>query len=63
MTFPKAHIIYCRRNPLDTCVSIYFHNFKFVRFAWDLYDIGHQYAQHARLMAHWMKVLPGRIFT
>ena len=63
MIFPRVRIIYCRRDPLDTCVSIYFHNFKFLSFAWDLYDIGHQYAQHLRLMAHWMKVLPGRIFT
>ena len=63
MIFPNAKIIYCQRNPLDTCVSIYFHNFKLARYGWDLHDIGHQYAQHLRLMAHWMKVLPGRLFT
>ena len=63
MIFPNAKIIYCQRNPLDTCVSIYFHNFKLARYGWDLHDIGHQYAQHLRLIAHWMKVLPGRLFT
>ena len=63
MLFPKARIIFCRRNPLDTCLSIYFQNFKFLPFASDLYEIGHQYAQHTRLMTHWIKVFPGRVFT
>jgi len=25
--FPRAHVIHCRRDPMDTCLSIYFTNF------------------------------------
>ena len=27
LAFPDARIIHCRRNPIDTCLSIYFENF------------------------------------
>ena len=60
LLFPKAPIIHCRRDPLDVCLSIYFQSFqKGYEFAYDLADIGHQYLQYRRLMAHWRKVLPG----
>ena len=62
--FPKANIVYCLREALDNCVSIYFQNFTVGNsYAWDLFEIGHRYAQHTRLMRHWQKVFPGRIFT
>ena len=62
MAFPRAALIYCRRDPMDTCLSVYFKNFTFAKnFCWDLTEIGHRYRQHSRLMKHWMKALPGRI--
>ena len=57
--FPNSRIIYMRRNPVDTCLSIYFQNFGVSHsYANDLVDLTHFYAQHTRLMGHWMSVLP-----
>jgi tetratricopeptide (TPR) repeat protein len=62
--FPNAHIIECRRDPLDVCLSIYFQSFNtYSSFAWDLNDIGHYYLQYRRLMRHWRSVFPDRIAT
>jgi tetratricopeptide (TPR) repeat protein len=59
--FPHAHILYCRRHPLDVCLSCYFTNFENVPFAWSLSDIGRYYRTLEKLMAHWHRVLPGKI--
>ena len=58
MLFPKAHVIHCRRNPLDICLSCYRSDFGGVRWAWTLDDIGHYFVQYHRLMAHWKENLP-----
>ena len=57
MLFPKAHVIHCRRNPLDICLSCYRSDFGGVRWAWTLDDIGHYFVQYHRLMAHWKENL------
>lgn len=57
--FPKARIIHCRRDPIDTCVSIYctaFHPLP--DFAYDRESIVAYYKQYLRLMAHWRRVIP-----
>lgn len=62
---PNAKIICLRRDPLDTCLS----NFRqlFARqsphfgYSFDLLDTGRYYVLFDRLMAHWQRVLPGRI--
>ena len=60
LLFPKAPVIYCRRDPLDACLSIYFQYFsKHHKYSFDLMDIGHYYMDHVRLMSQWKKVLPG----
>jgi tetratricopeptide (TPR) repeat protein len=59
--FPRARIIHCRRDPLDTCLSCYITNFKIVDFAWTLADIGAYYRTYEKLMAHWGHVLPAPI--
>jgi tetratricopeptide (TPR) repeat protein len=59
LLFPNARIIHCRRSPLDTCLSMYFHNFADVtEAAYDLSDMGSYYRQYERLMEHWRTVLP-----
>ncbi len=59
---PKARIIHLQRNPLDTCLSIYRHNFlSTYPYAGDLADIAHQYDQYLRLMDHWRAVLPAGV--
>jgi hypothetical protein len=59
LLFPNARVIYCLRDPLDVCVSIYFQLFRFGNdYAYDLTDIGVCYRQYQRLVAHWREVLP-----
>jgi len=60
--FPKAVILHTDRGALDTCLSCFT-----LRFAsgheWSnrLADTAHYYHCYRGLMAHWDKVLPGRI--
>lgn len=62
MLLPRATVIHCRRDPLDTCLSCYFQNFaNGLSFTYDLGHLGLVYRQYARLMAHWREVLPLRI--
>ncbi len=58
--FPKARIIHCRRDPIDTCISCFMQNVSTAAMAWsrDLDDLGHYYCQYRRLMDHWRTVLP-----
>lgn len=57
--FPKGKIIHCRRHPLDTCLSIYFHKFTGdFPYAHDLSDLAFYYRQYLRLTAHWRSALP-----
>jgi hypothetical protein len=59
--FPAASIIHLRRNPVETCFSIYRNEFsKFWNFTDHLGDIGHYYGQCARLVDHWERVLGQR---
>jgi hypothetical protein len=56
---PNARIIHMRRDPVDTCLSIYFQNFRMARaYANDLGDLAHYYREYQRLMQHWRTVLP-----
>ena len=60
--FPTATIVDCRRNPIDTCLSCYFHNFAATKdFSNDLTDIGAYYLDYVRLMTHWNRVLPLKV--
>ncbi len=56
--FPKARIIHCLRNPLDTCLSIYFQRFNRIHnYATDLTNLGTFYCAYRRLMEHWQQTL------
>ena len=58
LLFPKARIIHCRRNPLDTCVSCYLGGFAADKSPQaSLGSLGHYYRQHDRMMAHWKTVV------
>jgi tetratricopeptide (TPR) repeat protein len=60
--FPNARIIHMQRNPLDTCLSIYFQNFdSAVTYANDLHDLAHYYEEYLRLMNHWRSSLPAGV--
>jgi len=60
---PGARIIHCRRNPLDTCLSIYKNDFTGNHpYSHDLKDLGDYYLQYLHLMSHWHSVFPFEIY-
>jgi tetratricopeptide (TPR) repeat protein len=62
MLFPKACIIHCTRDPMDTGLSNYFQRFTFFcDYSFDLPNIGYFYGEYARIMEHWRKVLPNAL--
>jgi tetratricopeptide (TPR) repeat protein len=59
LSLPQARIIHCRRDPVDTCLSIWSTAFgNPLDFAHDRGDLVFYYEQYARLMAHWRQVIP-----
>ncbi len=56
--FPKARIIHMMRDPLDTCLSIYFQKFNTTNaYAFDLTDLGAHYRAYRALMRYWRDTL------
>jgi tetratricopeptide (TPR) repeat protein len=61
--FPNAIIIHTTRNPQDTCVSCYSNSFSANHaYTSNLKDLVGVYEQYQRIMQHWNKKLPNRIF-
>ena len=60
---PNAKIIHVKRNPMDTCLSVYKQLFAdgAYPFSYNLHDIAHYYLGYRKLMRHWHKIMPGRI--
>ncbi len=58
--FPRAKVIFCDRDPLDTCLSCYFQWFarNNLMFTYDLADCAAQYNEQQRLISHWRRVVP-----
>jgi tetratricopeptide (TPR) repeat protein len=64
MLFPRSRIIHCKRNPLDTCLSIYFLSMNTRHlYACDLKNLAYWYRDYLRLMDHWMNLFGERILT
>ena len=62
LILPNARIIDARRHPLDCCFSNFRQHFaRGQGFSYGLDDIGRYYADYVRLMAHFDRVLPGRV--
>ena len=63
LALPGAHIIHCRRDPADTCLSCYTTLFTGRQdFAYDLAELGGYYRAYSAAMAHWRAVLtPDRL--
>jgi len=62
LLFPKARIIHCMRDPIDTCLSAYFHDFgSDNRFTSDMKMLGRFYCRYQRLMTHWKAVIPNPV--
>ena len=59
LLFPDARVLHCMRDPLDTCLSCFFQDFRFRNaYSFSLEHLGHYYAQYSALMRHWRRVLP-----
>jgi hypothetical protein len=57
-TFPRARIIHCRRDPLDTCYSAYTKLFVGENaFTYDMRELGRYYRGYHALMVHWRNTL------
>ncbi|HFD92567.1 MAG TPA: tetratricopeptide repeat protein [Gammaproteobacteria bacterium] len=62
LILPQARIIHCRRDPVDTCLSIFKQYFGGSHlYAYDLVELGNFYRQYEDLMRHWQRVLPGHV--
>jgi tetratricopeptide (TPR) repeat protein len=60
--FPNASIVHLTRHPLAACYAIYRTRFNGTYpFAYSLDEIADFYIGYRRVMAHWRRVLPGRI--
>jgi len=63
LIFPKARIIHCRRDPIDTCLSIYTTPMSDPPdFAYSRENIVFIHREYQRLMQHWREVLPSDRF-
>ena len=62
LILPNATIIDARRHPMATCFSAWKQHFaRGQAFTYDLGELGRYYADYVRLMAHFDRVLPGRV--
>jgi len=60
---PNARIVFCQRNPLDTCFSCYTTQFTGQQnFAYDLGEPGRYHRAQDALMAHWRQTIPDANF-
>ena len=57
--FPKAKVLWVRRDPMDTCFSVFATPFTDPPiFSYNLHNIGYVFRKYEELMAHWQSVLP-----
>jgi tetratricopeptide (TPR) repeat protein len=59
---PWAKVIYCRRDPLDNCVFVYFQRYKARHgYSYDLENTAAYYGDYQDVMAHWHQLYGDRI--
>ncbi len=64
LLLPKARIIHCRRDPLDTCFSCWGNPFSSrTAFTANQEALGHAYLDYIRIMDHWSSTAPLPIHT
>ena len=63
--FPNAKIIYCKRDPIDNCYSMYAHKFVDMAhgYSYNQEVLGKYYKLHCDLMDHWFSIFGNDIFT
>ena len=62
---PRSRLICLRRGPMDTCLSnfrqLFALNSPYYDYSFDLLDTGRYFLLFDKLMAHWERIMPGRI--
>ena len=59
LILPNAKIIHTKRDPVDTCLSIFSKLFSGDQaFSYDLAELGRYYSAYRRLMVHWRNLVP-----
>ena len=63
--FPNAKIIYCKRDSIDNCFSMYAHKFVDMAhgYSYNQEVLGRYYKLHCDLMDHWFSIFENDIFT
>lgn len=63
--FPQAKIIFCKRNKLDNCFSLFSHKFidKSHGYSYNQKILGKYYQLHMKLMNHWMNLFKSDIYV
>ncbi len=62
---PEAKIIYCKRDPIDNCFSLYSHKFTELshQYSYDQKTLAQYYKLHTSLMNEWIKNYKDSIFV
>ncbi|MDA9864728.1 sulfotransferase [Pelagibacterales bacterium] len=62
--FPKAKIIYCKRDKIDNCFSLFAHKFmdKSHGYCYNQKTLGKYYNLHLDLMDHWLNIFKNEIY-
>ena len=65
LIFPEAKIIYCKRDPIDNCFSLYSHKFMEMshQYSYDQEMLAKYYLLHEKLMKFWLKEFSDEIFV
>ncbi len=64
MIFPNSKIINIERNPLDTCLSIFFLKFNGHHpYAYNLVELANYYKLYQRIINHWKMVMPTKFIN
>ena len=63
--FPESKIIYCKRDPMDNCFSLYTHKFLEMshQYSYDQETLGEYYMLHIDLMDYWLGKEDNNIFV
>ena len=63
--FPESKIVFCKRNPADTCLSIYKNFFPMdgIGFAYNQKQLANYYNAHNDLMKYYLSIFKDKIYT
>jgi len=63
LILPNAKVIHTRRNPMDTCLSVFKNYFAGVHeYSYDIVELGNYYNYYSSLMQHWNTVIPDFVY-